>query len=252
MAEDDVKREVVDDASAMPRINTLVRVAVYADGDLEGHPTRQDIPSRTEEVVLAQSPGERHVLMIASPRYVGDLDELAVGTLCSLTWPTERGLMELPVAYLGEQYIRNSVEVWRVEVVGPAVRTERRKFFRVTMTLPVRVEVLPGGIGIGAISPSTDVTLEGHTVDLSEGGLRCVLPGPELPIGGLLTVWVEVERVQMELRASVVWSGAVEGRDESMCETALRFVDPERFADAMRRIVYAEQMRARRLERDDD
>lgn len=251
MSEDGVKREIVDDASSMPRVNQLVRVAIYTDDDLEGHPSQHDLPSRMEEITLAQGPGERHLMLVGSPRYAGDATDPRLGTLCTLTWPTERGLMELPVAFLGKKLARNSVDVWQVEVVGPAVRTERRKFFRVSMTLPVRIEVLPGGVGIGAVTPSTDVTFEGHTVDLSEGGLRCCLPGPPLPVGGAITVWLEVERTQMELRASVVWSGHVEGLTEDMCETALRFIDPDRFADAMRRVVFAEQMRARRVRQDD-
>jgi len=109
----------VDDASSLPRVNQLVRVALYTDDDLEGHPSQYDLPSRMEEVNPAQGPGERHLLLIASPRYSGDLEEPVVGTLCTLTWPTERGLMELPVSYLGRQVARNSVDVWQVEVVAP-------------------------------------------------------------------------------------------------------------------------------------
>lgn len=244
MAQDAVKQEEVSDEAAMPTVNGLIRVALYTTDDVEGHPYVHDIPSRIEDIAepVAGTPRE---LLIAAPRYEGNLALPAEGGLAVLTWPTQRGLMELPVHFAGTTTL-GVLQVWRMHVAGPALRTERRKYFRVTVCLPVRVALGTGSVGVG-IKPSMDLTLAGHTVDLSEGGLRCLVPGPPLAPGASLMIWLQVEDSQMELQATVVRSDPAENDEsgEGLCETSLRFIDAGQHADAMRRIVFTQQLRAR-------
>ncbi|MFN8075613.1 MAG: PilZ domain-containing protein [Kineosporiaceae bacterium] len=221
----------------LPRVNALVRVAIGVGPDPDGAMRVEDVASRIEDRTDPQQPFAPERLLLAAPRYAGDSELPRPGTACWVSWPTQRGLMDLPVAFVGAEYAREKLAAWWVEVTGAAVRTERRRFFRVTLQLPLELRV-------------PDLVLTGHVVDLSEGGLRCLLPSALDAAGLVLGDEVEVAFTP-EGHSTLALSGIVvrllpgPTRTDPR-EVGLRFLDTRAYADVMRRVVYDEQLRARR------
>jgi hypothetical protein len=91
-----------------------------------------------------------------------------VGEYVQLVWTGPEGLRALPVELV--EVIPGDEPHWRVKPIGPSTRGQRRNAVRAPMSLPV--ELLVG-----------EVQLIGETVDVSEGGLRCLFR----PVGGTAT-----------------------------------------------------------------
>ena len=162
------------------------------------------------------------------------------------------------------------VSAWQVQVTGAAVRVQRRNFVRVTLVTtlvvtlgdpegadgPVGSDGTDGTDGTDGLDPvegqdalDGQVTVEGTTVDVSEGGLRSVL-ARELAAETPVQVSFSFGEDHFELEARVVRAFPHPERPgyqgESRWDTALRFVSPDLAADALRKCIFAEQMRIRR------
>ncbi|WP_142160743.1 PilZ domain-containing protein [Cellulomonas sp. SLBN-39] len=278
----EMEREVVEAAAGIPHVNQRVRVVLDPDAAEPG----SGVPTRVEDVeVVVDGTELRHHVLVSPPWYGGDVEPPAEDSRMTLVWPTERGVLELPVRFVRIDRMAEGVRGWRLVVVGSATRLQRRQFVRVPVGLPVSVETRPEDSG----TPRHPVA-DGMTIDLSEGGLRCVLHD-RLPDEHPVTVTFAFGEAQFRLAARVVraapWvdrrkarvpgarvvddgsdrqdhdhdgpdddaaTGApgtvphVRTRESaaSRWSTAIRFVDPDEAGPALRRAIFAEQVRMRR------
>jgi len=234
----------------LPELNTVLRVAVGTSPDPADGLRPSQAPSRVEHIEPATDGrswrGPR--VLIATPRYPGDVDEPRPGTACTLTWSDGHAVYELLTMF--DSALPGgpdtSLRTWRLEATGETVRLQRREFFRCECSLPVTVA--------GLDRAGARATATGFTLDLSEGGLRCVLKGPTLKPGGGAQVGVELtpgtvltldgEVLRATPRPASALSGSVEPRP---VETVIEFKDAERHGDTVRRAIFAEQLRQRRL-----
>ena len=112
--------------------------------------------------------------------------------------------------------------------------TERRRFVRVTTR--VTLELI-----------HQDQPVEATLVDLSEGGVRCVLePGQEINPDEIIRARIELGDDELQVEGQISWLNL----DDGSCEMGIRFVglnDSE--AQWVRSRVFAIQLEQRRLER---
>lgn len=235
--------------------NHLVRVNIAGNAGHGTGQTAKDVRSRVEDVIeRCTEHGRRYV--IAAPRYCGDVEPPSKGTPCTLEWPGPHGIWILPVTFVDQRQVREGLRSWTVEVLAPARQTERRSFVRVEWAIPLVVEPLivgdprlmmassDGRAILAAVG--TPPALHGHTLNISEGGIRCLLPAPALSCGVGVAVKVEVSGVPFELAARVQWVRSIGGHGPDGFDTAVAFDDPARFGDRLRPLLFAEQLRVRR------
>ncbi|HET9655780.1 MAG TPA: PilZ domain-containing protein [Kineosporiaceae bacterium] len=258
----------------LPGLNTLVRLTIGSADP----PIAANVPSRVEDVSLADPrvKGSVTELFVAVPHYPGDVAVPRVGTACTVSWVGSDGVYDLPVGYLDRAVVGPGVHAWQVAVTGTAVRAQRRRFVRVSWAAPIVVDVVPvvrtrpdpgagtpgpdpvdppageagpgDGSGPEGEEPTVAATLHGTTLDLSEGGVRCLLPPPQLRAGQPVRVNLEVEGELLHLDGTVVRSdrrAPVAGR-EPQCDTGIAFTEPDEHGDLLRRAVFSEQLRSRR------
>jgi hypothetical protein len=245
----------------LPQVNALIRVTVSSSPARDSPIRAADVPSRVEDLPEPEDGVDPQEFVIAAPQFRGDSDPPAPDTPCLVLWTTDRGLVELPAAYVATEDGGNGIRTWRLRVDGPAIRIERRRFFRVVLTMPMHVEIPRSAshyiervrVGVGGEAPEVagkvqgDVlALPGHTVDISEGGMRALLPTPALPPGADVHITFTAVGVNLRMRSLVIRSTPGHGDAEDLCETSLQFTEPGTYADVMRKVVYAEQLRQRR------
>lgn len=159
------------------------------------------------------------------------------GTRLELVWKDPDGLLALPVQVLAS----DSATELRVRRAGSTAPGQRRSAVRAPLVLPV--QLVRG-----------QDHLSGLTIDISEGGLRCVLdaagatpaastddgavkPAPELAVGDQVAVVVALDTAVMDGRGEIVRR---HGREDGRSELSLRFVGlPEFTQDLIRRRVFA-------------
>jgi c-di-GMP-binding flagellar brake protein YcgR len=120
---------------------------------------------------------------------------------------------------------------WRLRVVGPASRGQRRNAVRAPMSVPIELRL-------------GDDLLVGATLDLSEGGTRCLLgrkpntTTQTVEVGSVLPVTVDLDGTRVAAKAEVIRRHP---REDDRIELSLRFVGlGERREDTIRRRVFAE------------
>lgn len=253
----------------LPGVNALVTVAIAPpvthDGPALPPPDGPalapllQLPTRVEDVRPARPRDRQALVYVAAPRYAGDLDGPEPGSPCRVIWSAPNGLFDLPTRYRGRSVIGPAVRAWQLVVDGPVIRIQRRRFFRVPWVGPVTLEVaedpaagtaaVPGaaasGNGAGPSGNGLHV-LTGMTVDLSEGGLRVVLPAPGLPDGTAIRVLLPVHEQVLVLPATTVWNRPTRGPGGHQVETGISFDDVEEHGDLLRWVVVETQLKARR------
>jgi c-di-GMP-binding flagellar brake protein YcgR len=239
----------------LPAVNTLVRLTISTTADVDDPPAAANVPSRIEDVqpASAQVKGSRTQLFVAVPHYPGDVNVPRLGTACTVTWVSSDGLYDLPAGFVERVVVGPVVWAWRVEVTGCARRAQRRRFVRVSWSSPMRLDVVPvvrfaGGHPDGTPDDENQDTVHGTTLDLSEGGIRCVLPPPPLRLGQPVRVHLTVEEQALVVDATVVRvkvASATPGA-HPVCETGISFTEPDEYGDLLRRVVFSEQLRLRR------
>jgi hypothetical protein len=248
-------------ASVLPGLNTLIRITVGSSGDPQDPPVASQVPSRIEDVVAGDEVHDlgwsSPILWIAPPHYSGDVEIPERGTACTVSWPTPAGIYQLQAAFEGRDLVGPAVRAWRMRVTGPAMRAQRRRYVRVTWTGPVTV-ILPatpierttdseeGGSGRIPDEAVESRGLAGAMVDLSEGGLRCLLPPPLLRSGQRVRVNLPVAGQLVDTAATVVWTKPRITPVGTFADSGFSFDDPEEHGDFLRRVVFSEQLRARR------
>lgn len=114
--------------------------------------------------------------------------------------------------------------LWHVSVNGPAARSQRRKAVRAQ----VRVDV---------VMPWAGAQMMGHTVDLSEGGMRALMDGWGLPPdpGTAAQVSLALDDALIHLPGEIVWT-SIPGAQWLL---AMRFLEvPEKAGDLLRKRVF--------------
>ncbi len=202
--------------TALPEVNTLVRVAVGEESTL--------LPSRIEEV----SDGE---ITVAAPAYVGDLEDPAVGDIISVYWTHSRGVCSLPAEFVSAE--RSHIKLWRLRPAGALEVVQRRRYTRVQAA---------GAVSL--VDSGVDVVRVGWMIDLGEGGIRCRLaPGSfaaEHPVECRLSLDGEL----------VVVPGTVLRSEPSAdgSEEVIVTFDVENAAcNKVRKFVFSQQLLARRM-----
>jgi hypothetical protein len=279
----DATREYVSDSSALPVVNQRVQVQLSTEADTDQAST--GVPSRIEDVVYVTGKRPYYEIFFAPPRYGGDVEPPRPGHAMAIVWSTTRGVLELPVEFVDVQRVGEVVSAWRVRVTGAAVRVQRRHFVRVAFVTPIvvsldrpeddegaapdagsgepvpsvpvqvdpvqvdPVQVVPVQVVPAQASPAEPVTVEGFTADVSEGGLRCVLAeelAGETPVHVSFAFGTDRFRLEARIVRAFAHAERPGYQGEPRWDTAVRFVDPDLAADALRKCIFAEQMRLRR------
>jgi hypothetical protein len=193
-------------------------------------------PSETALVCLvAASDGKRLVLTAPLPSQVAGI-RAGVGSRAEVSWGGDEGLRMLPVELLGVQQAR--VPLWHFRTIGPVEQVQRRSSVRMSLTEPVQVRH-SGRIFVGT------------TLDLSEGGLRCIVTGDSDPTAGDavdLALFLEDDHNPLRIGATVV---RVVRHDPRQVTLVLRFrtlSEPDQ--DQIRSRVFIEQRNRRAVQED--
>jgi PilZ domain len=168
---------------------------------------------------------------------------LEPGELLDLIWRGPGELRAVPAELLAVD--GGIAPTWRVRMTGPAARGQRRAAVRAPMGFAVELS-------------AGEARFQGRTLDLSEGGVRCLLraagvpasaeqPPPPPEVGDVATVTVQLDGDRISCSAEVVRRHR---RDDDHLELSLRLLDlGERREDVIRRHVFAglRELRSRGL-----
>ncbi|MGN6089024.1 MAG: PilZ domain-containing protein [Actinomycetales bacterium] len=235
--------------------NALVRLVVD-DSEPAGVPTRVDHVAADRTVV------------VAAPAFGGDLF-VTTGRPVTIVWADVRGMYELPSVLT--EVVHARVPLWHLTPRGEPQLLQRRRFVRVRCQERLLVQPRPAGVGgggsvgasvgapVGAVTAGGEpepaeagaepTVLTGVAVDLSEGGVRTLLPATESPLQPGASVTVE-----LSLGArTVVPSGTVlrcMTGEKGQLEVVIRFDDPVDGEEHIRRWVMQQQLLERRTARD--
>ncbi|TNM69407.1 PilZ domain-containing protein [Streptomyces sp. NP160] len=195
------------------------------------------------------------VAVAVPPLRKGELEPPREGDPFELSWPGPRGLVVVPV--LLRARVRDGVPLWWLQVAGGPDVKQRRSFVRSEAVLP-----FPARVVVDWQLPERG-SAAGELQDLSEGGLRAHLratgPGADCPEGAGVAVRLTlvdvahgaadavegVDVTEHELFGTVLRSGRLL-EDPDACEVVVQLHDDRAQADALRRLVFAWQRRARR------
>lgn len=160
-------------------------------------------------------------------------------------WTSQAGVYALPVR-VTERRVDGKIRVWLAQPTGPARLSNRRAHVRVSVSVTASVEI-------------DGRAYTGELLDVSEAAVRCLIrdPLPEPPAdgdtgdtaGGAARQHVRVGFFLAD--QDFLLPGAIFRSTPAASGTELIIVLPEdeRTASAVRRAVFAEQIRARQLAR---
>ena len=145
-------------------------------------------------------------------------------------WPRPLGQMQLRVSAVAGN--RPYGPVWVLTPIGAPTREQRRRFFRVPLTLPAVLTPVVDG------TRAEDAALRATLVEVSEGGaLICCEAGlPE--IGALVALSFTLHDKTVTVDAEVLRH---DGLSTDRPSAALRFLDPAAYGDHIRRFAFAMQ-----------
>lgn len=161
-----------------------------------------------------------------------DLDS---GRPFEVQWTSAFGLYAMPVR-VTERAVDGKVRIWHAEPLGRPRLTNRRAHVRVAVALPLEIEY-------------DEETYEASILDVSEAALRCqiaeALPEREDTEDKSLRVRFTLGGEEFALAGELYRSTPARG----IVELVISLPTAERSRSAMRRAVFAEQIRARQLTR---
>lgn len=197
---------------AGPDINTLV------DVDVAGWA----VPRRSRVEDLDRE------LVVADPLVDGCDHDPPIGSPVTVTWTGAPGPMEMLTSLAAKE--ERAIRMWRLRPEGPVIITQRRHHVRVAAVLSL-------------VLHTDRRRVEGHLIDLSEGGLRVVCREPvPLALGDRVDATLDFDGQTIDVTAEVVRLL----HDGERASAGLRFLDmPARQADAIRGFVFARQRRER-------
>lgn len=199
------------------------------------------VPGQRVELNVEQRPpslsvvdsAAAHEIRIAGPlgHDGGPLAAPTAGTRALLIWPTEGGWHRLETDLVAE--VPGQVVLWRLRPRGRPSVEQRRAFARASIAIRVRLQ-------------REEQTWNGVTLDISEGGLRCVISDPdELAAGAHLLVTMVIDNRDIICAAELLEVSTSNGRSV----VRARFEGLGRSSDILRRHVLEHQRRARALSR---
>ncbi len=153
---------------------------------------------------------------------------LDVGEHVELIWRGPEELRSVPAELV--EIVAGDNPLWRIRTTGPASRGQRRAAVRAPLAVPLELKL---GTAV----------LAGATLDLSEGGSRCLFrePGegtPDVEVGAVLPAVFDVDGTSMAFDVEVIRRHA---REDGRPELSLRFLNlSEKRQDVIRRRVFAE------------
>jgi hypothetical protein len=190
--------------------------------------------SETALVCLVAASGAKRVVLTAP---VTSAVEPDVGARAEVSWGADEGLRMLPVELLGVQRAR--VPLWHFRTLGPVEQVQRRSSVRLALTAPVQVRH-SGQIFVGA------------SLDLSEGGLRCIVTGDSDPTAGDtgdLALFLDDDHNPLRIGAMIV---RVRRHDPRQVTLVLQFRDlSDQDQDQIRTRVFLEQRNRRAGQQED-
>lgn len=165
------------------------------------------------------------------------------GVELQVAWSCPRGVAVLPTRLL-ETRIERGVALWLLEVAGEGWVEQRRRFVRVPVVGPVTL------VGRGD-DPVEAVTV--HLVDVSEGALRCTA-APGEAADALAEEVAVTARFRLGESDFVVPGRILHRRPAAKpvenAELVVLFDEPVAAADALRKEIFAQQLRNRRARSD--
>jgi c-di-GMP-binding flagellar brake protein YcgR len=183
------------------------------------------------------------LLVVARPHGLPADEPFDSGTELSVAWADARGGVTVLPTRILTAYAEGTLQLWSLIVTGPASVDQRRRFVRVTATGPVVLR--PGA------DDDTDETdaVTGSLLDVSEGGVRCAVRA-----GAADAFLAGDSAVVAEFRLGAA-DFAVPGRVEFLRPTThpteveelvVVFDEPVADADALRKQVFAQELRTLR------
>ncbi len=183
---------------------------------------------------------EGNALVVVAPtRPRGEPVDAEPGTPIVLGWATDQGYLEAEGVLTGTSL--DVVLTWEVDA-SKVRRRQRRRAFRLPVALPVAV--VPSTDRPGRVA-ATEGAVQGQTLDVSEVGVRCLLPLAEAPeVGDRAELSVGIrDEPPLITTVEVVWRRR---HDAEFEEFGLTFVDDDaERAERLRRFVFAEQLERR-------
>ncbi len=201
-----------------PAINSLMWVRLPC---CEGvvHPTRVENIAGNDLVIA--TPSKPHLELVAQP------DE---GRVVMVGWTTGAGSKQVRVNVINA--VDGEVPTWTLRPTADVETIQRRQFVRATWDKDVTFH-LPLGPVVARI------------IDVSEGGLRCVVPNDTNEPRGVFQVEFELDESPIVLEAEVAWWGQP---TEESTWVGLAFVGQDAgMRDRLRALAYAQQLEERRL-----
>ena len=255
---------VAGSTRSWPAVNGRVTLEIPAtDGDSD-----HDIeaPTRVEDI-------EDEQLVVAAPRFPGDLAWAHPGREVLVSWASERGVCMQRFHLVGVE--RQNVTLWRLAPATPVTVQQRRRYVRAAVSGPAELELVadqrppheqsapqdpatgqPGTPALKDAAAGADGEQEvgdlpeaysGQLVDISEGGARLAFASAGGALSGrrarLRTV---VDGVRLDQEAAVLRSRPLPGGASGAVEVQLHFVEPVEQADHLRRYVLRVQIEHRR------
>jgi c-di-GMP-binding flagellar brake protein YcgR len=211
-----------------PNINDPVVLRDHAD---------REYRSRVEDLGV-------DLLVVARPHDLPGNEAFDPGTELSVAWADSDGAIKVLPTRILAAHAEGALRLWSLVVTGPASTQQRRRFVRVPASGPVALR---------RADEETDV-VKGNLVDVSEGAVRCTVG-----VGAADAFLTGSSQVIAEFRFGAS-DFAVPGRVEFLRPTAhpaefedlvVVFDEPVAEADALRKQVFAQQVRTLRARGDD-
>jgi hypothetical protein len=167
-----------------PKVWAPIRVTVSADWAAP-KPICRDQLSRIEQLAadtVADEPfGVGWRFLVEQPAGLPDELELPRQAKCLVSWMDKDGYSELRCELDGLEGNR-SRRRWVLRVVRPATRPHRRGQQRVEYATPIVITVLAvAEVPARQVQERYGTEVCGGTLNIAEGGVLCILPGPAIP-----------------------------------------------------------------------
>jgi hypothetical protein len=212
----------------------IVNALVWIRGD------DRDYRSRVEDV-------SEESLVLARPLDLPVGHSFTTGSRLHVSWPSERGMTVLPTVLVG-QLTEGAVGLWIAEIAGKPWTEQRREYVRVPIVGPVRLTLGKQPNRGTERAGAEAIVLDLQLVDISEAAVRCTAKLDSLlaqaPAHSEVDVHLELGGTPFDIPGrtlKLVPSALV----PELCEVVVLFEQPVRQADALRRFVFAQQLKGR-------
>jgi hypothetical protein len=187
-----------------------------------------------------------NLLVVARPHDLPWDESFDTGTELTVAWADDRGGVTVLPTRILSGHTEGTLRLWSLVVTGPATAQQRRRFVRVHAAGPVVIRPA-GDSGADAVTA--------NLVDVSEGAIRCTVRAGAAD--GFLTGHNDVVAEFRFGASDFAVPGKVEflrptARPAEVEELVVVFDEPVSEADALRKQVFAQQVRTLRARDDED